>query len=217
MSSVDPCMLRRSVSSDSSAKFERERVVRIEKNSAERSNINEVMDAEREGLPCEVLAISISRKVMQYVRDNPEDDEVEDFRRFGDKTTFNQPGRQTRLSRYNAGGDDAIVIFVIALINAGIHPESIGVITNYKYDMTVLLQRLRSAHIDGIEVALGTEVATVDAFQGRQKDIIILHFVAASENTHIRHPFGHVKDPRRLYVGLTRAREYQFMFGNATS
>lgn len=121
------------------------------------------------------------------------------------------------VSRSNPGGDDAIETFVHALIRAGVPPSSIGIITNYKYDMTVLLARFRSAQVDGVEVAYHAEVATVDAFQGRQKDIIILHFVVASENTNIRYPFGHVRDPRRLCVGLTRAREYQFMFGNATS
>ena len=118
------------------------------------------------------------------------------------------------VSRFNPGGDDAIEAFVHALIQAGVDPSSIGIITNYKYDMTVLLERFRSAHVQGVEVAFDAEVVTVDAFQGRQKDIIILHFVAASaEGTRLRHPFGHVRDPRRLCVGLTRAREYQFMFG----
>jgi len=54
-------------------------------------------------------------------------------------------------------------------------------------------------HEDGADV----ETATVDAFQGHEKKIILVHFVAADLTG--KTGLGHVANARRLCVALTRA------------
>ncbi len=85
--------------------------------------------------------------------------------------------------------------------------KGFGVITPYKSQMQVLRQAFDRAGVSTGDI----EIDTVDAFQGREKDVVIFSCVRSSVKTGI----GFVRDVRRMNVGLTRARSSLIVLGNA--
>jgi superfamily I DNA and/or RNA helicase len=57
------------------------------------------------------------------------------------------------------------------------------------------------------------EVGTVNAFQGRERDVILASFVRSNPDADI----GFVADPRRLNVSLTRARRLFVGVGDSST
>uniref|UniRef100_A0A1I8AJA4 DNA helicase n=1 Tax=Steinernema glaseri TaxID=37863 RepID=A0A1I8AJA4_9BILA len=96
-------------------------------------------------------------------------------------------------------------------LNAGFHPEQIGIITPYEGQRAYIVQFMQSQGSLHTKLYLDIEVANVDAFQGREKDIIIVTCVRSNENAGI----GFLNDPRRLNVALTRAKYGLIVVGNA--
>lgn len=95
-------------------------------------------------------------------------------------------------------------------IRAGIKPEQIGIITPYEGQRAYLVQYMQYSGSLHQKIYQEIEVASVDAFQGREKDIIILSCVRANEHQGI----GFLNDPRRLNVALTRAKYGVIVVGN---
>ena len=91
-------------------------------------------------------------------------------------------------------------------LKAGIKPEQIGIITPYEGQRAYLVQYMQYSGSLHQKFYQEIEVASVDAFQGREKDIIILSCVRANEHQGI----GFLNDPRRLNVALTRAKLASF-------
>ncbi|AEA48124.1 IGHMBP2 family helicase [Archaeoglobus veneficus] len=88
------------------------------------------------------------------------------------------------------------------LLKIGVKAGQIGVITPYD-DQVDLIKR----YIKGIEEI---EVKTVDGYQGREKDVIIISFVRSNERGEV----GFLDDLRRLNVSLTRARRKLIAIGD---
>lgn len=84
-------------------------------------------------------------------------------------------------------------------INSDLNTNDIGVITNY------------SDQVKLIKSMIDIEVETVDGFQGREKDIIIISNVRSNTSGEI----GFLDEPRRLNVALTRAKKKLIIIGNA--
>ncbi|GMH92250.1 hypothetical protein TL16_g12291 [Triparma laevis f. inornata] len=100
---------------------------------------------------------------------------------------------------------------VTHLLSGGIKAENIGVITPYDGQRTYLTDYLKRSGSLMAERYEGVEIASVDSFQGREKDYILISCVRSSESSGI----GFLADPRRLNVAITRAKLGLIIAGNA--
>ncbi|CAH9101521.1 unnamed protein product [Cuscuta europaea] len=87
---------------------------------------------------------------------------------------------------------------------------SVGIITPYKLQLKCLQREF--ADILSSEEGKDIYINTVDAFQGQERDVIIMSCVRASN-----HGVGFVADIRRMNVALTRARRALWVMGNASA
>ncbi len=99
---------------------------------------------------------------------------------------------------------------VARLLRAGVSPRAIGIITPYDGQRAFLVSHLASGGSLPAAAYAGIEVASVDAFQGREKDYVVVSCVRASDLGGI----GFLGDARRLNVALTRARLGLVVVGN---
>ena len=83
-------------------------------------------------------------------------------------------------------------------LTAGVSPEDIGIISPYADQVKIIQERTP------------VEVKTVDGFQGREKEIIIISTVRSNDNENI----GFLKDLRRLNVAITRAKRKLIIIGH---
>lgn len=103
-----------------------------------------------------------------------------------------------------------LIFFVYRFLRGGIKPEQIGVITPYEGQRAYLVQHMQYQGSLHSKLYQEIEIASVDAFQGREKDIIIMSCVRSNEHQGI----GFLNDPRRLNVALTRAKYGIIIVGN---
>ncbi|KAL2113830.1 hypothetical protein VUR80DRAFT_2222 [Thermomyces stellatus] len=99
---------------------------------------------------------------------------------------------------------------VTRFFKAGVKPVDIGVITPYEGQRSWVVSTMQNTGTFKKEAYKEVEVASVDAFQGREKDYIVLSCVRSNDNQGI----GFLSDPRRLNVALTRARYGLVIIGN---
>lgn len=100
-------------------------------------------------------------------------------------------------SRSNPGEAKAVAAHVGRLIAAGLAPPAIGVITPYNAQVALLREVLR-------EKWTGLEVSSVDGFQGREKEAIVISMVRSNSKGEV----GFLSDQRRMNVAVTRARRH---------
>jgi superfamily I DNA and/or RNA helicase len=90
------------------------------------------------------------------------------------------------------------------LIDAGVASESIAVIAPYAAQVRILRERLSMP---------GLEIDSVDGFQGREKEAVIISLVRSNPEGEI----GFLSDVRRMNVAMTRARRKLVIIGNSAT
>jgi DNA replication ATP-dependent helicase Dna2 len=115
------------------------------------------------------------------------------------------------LSREEAKGNRIVnpteaticIQLVESLLSVGVPASSIGVMTHYRSQLSLLKHGLRNRH--------AVEMHTADRFQGRDKEVIILSLVRSNEAKSIGEL---LKDWRRINVAFTRAKTKLLVVGS---
>ena len=110
----------------------------------------------------------------------------------------------------NRAEASAVERVVTELLKGGVTPDQIGIITPYEGQRAYVVQCMAQKGSLRQQLYKDIEVASVDSFQGREKDLIILSCVRSNESKTI----GFLNDPRRLNVALTRAKYGIIIIGN---
>ncbi|KAG7670496.1 hypothetical protein KSW81_003059 [Nannochloris sp. 'desiccata'] len=115
-----------------------------------------------------------------------------------------EDGGESKLNRDEA---EVAIAHVQRLLDSGMNPSEIGVITPYAAQVGAL-RELRSEKLrlpqsgNGGESPQAVEISTVDGFQGREKEAIVISMVRSNTSGEV----GFLADNRRMNVAVTRAR-----------
>jgi superfamily I DNA and/or RNA helicase len=112
-----------------------------------------------------------------------------------------EPDGESRLNRKEA---DLVCLKVQALLDAGVAPADIAVITPYAAQVRFLRELLPVA---------GLEIDSVDGFQGREKEAVVVSLVRSNPQAEI----GFLADVRRMNVAMTRARRKLLVVGDSAT
>ncbi len=104
-------------------------------------------------------------------------------------------------SLHNPGEARLVVDIARAFSSGGLPGARMGIITPYDDQVSLIRNSISIPDV---------EVSSVDGFQGREKELIIISFVRSSGDT-----VGFLVDERRLNVSITRSRRKLVMVGDA--
>jgi superfamily I DNA and/or RNA helicase len=110
-------------------------------------------------------------------------------------------------STFNPGHAERVAAEARRLLSRGLAPTEIAIIAAYSAQARRLRELLRA------ERAAGLEIGTVDGFQGREKEAVIVDLVRSNERGEI----GFLADTRRMNVALTRARRFLLVVADSAT
>lgn len=90
------------------------------------------------------------------------------------------------------------------LLAAGLPPQDVAVIAPYAAQVRLIREEMQ---------APGVEIDTVDGFQGREKEAVVVSLVRSNGDGEI----GFLADTRRMNVALTRARRKLIVIGDSAT
>lgn len=117
---------------------------------------------------------------------------------------FDEQWNELLESRENKGEAQLAVKILYELLGDGIKPKDVAILTPYVAQAKLLKTLARET---------GLEIGSVDGFQGREKEAVILSLVRSNEAGQI----GFLGDMRRLNVAITRARRLLVVIGDSAT
>jgi len=125
---------------------------------------------------------------------------------FVDTADVDAPERQRAGSHSRENPREARMVTQLAadLIETGVAPGQIAIIAPYDDQVD---------RIEGQLDAHGLEVDTVDGFQGREKEVVLVSLVRSNDRGEI----GFLDEPRRFNVALTRAKRKAVVVGDTST
>ncbi|KAM9015412.1 DNA-binding protein SMUBP-2 isoform 1-T1 [Ara ararauna] len=100
-------------------------------------------------------------------------------------------------SKGNPGEVQLAGLHIRALLEAGVKAKDIAVVAPYNLQVDMLREHLGRSYPE-------LEIKSVDGFQGREKEAVILSFVRSNRKGEV----GFLAEERRLNVAVTRARRH---------
>lgn len=111
-----------------------------------------------------------------------------------------EPDGESRLNPLEA---ELVIKKVNELMEHGVPPGDIAVISPYSAQVKLLREKIKH----------GIEIDSVDGFQGREKEAIIVSLVRSNRDGDV----GFLADTRRMNVALTRARRKLIVIGDSAT
>ncbi|KAK8178885.1 P-loop containing nucleoside triphosphate hydrolase protein [Phyllosticta paracitricarpa] len=99
-----------------------------------------------------------------------------------------------------------VALHVGRLVEAGVRAEDIAVVTPYNGQLAVLSQMLKERYP-------GLELGSVDGFQGREKEAVVVSLVRSNTENEV----GFLGEKRRLNVAMTRPKRSLCVVGDSES
>lgn len=125
---------------------------------------------------------------------------------FLDTANIEAPERTRKGSTSKENPKEAEIVLSITskLMELDVDPEDVAVITPYDDQVDLVDRKIDEETL---------EVDTVDGFQGREKEIVILSLVRSNERGNV----GFLEDVRRLNVSITRAKRKLVIVGDSST
>ena len=112
-----------------------------------------------------------------------------------------EPGGESRL---NEGEAELLAARARELLRGGLSPSELALIAPYSAQAAALRRRIPDPAV---------EIDTVDAFQGREKDAVLISLTRSNRQGDV----GFLADLRRMNVAITRARRHLFVVGDSAT
>jgi superfamily I DNA and/or RNA helicase len=119
----------------------------------------------------------------------------------------NMPAFQFDPSTFNSNNAERVAAEARRLLSRGLPPTEIAIIAAYSAQARRLRELLKA------ERAAGLEIGTVDGFQGREKEAVIVDLVRSNDRGEI----GFLANTRRMNVALTRAKRFLLVVADSAT